>query len=316
MRFASADDIDRLLDYPGLIAAIRDAFAGGAIAPPRHHHRIARAGAEATLLLMPAWQADGAGFIGVKIVSVFPDNAARAKPSVIGTYLLLAGDSGEPLATLDGVALTLWRTAATSALVSGALARADASRMVMIGAGALAPHLIAAHASVRPLTHVTIWNRNRDKAERLAATLTRPQLTVTASDDLEAAVGAADIVSSATLSMTPLLHGAWLKPGAHVDLVGAYTPDMREADDEAIRRATVYVDTRAGMKESGDIAAPLASGVLTDSDIAGDLADLARGAAARRSEDEITLFKSVGNAIEDLAAAVAVWRKLEGGQGA
>ncbi len=313
MRFASADDIDRLLDYPGLIAAIRDAFAGGAIAPPRHHHRIARAGAEATLLLMPAWQADGAGFIGVKIVSVFPDNAARAKPSVIGTYLLLAGDSGEPLATLDGVALTLWRTAATSALVSGALARADASRMVMIGAGALAPHLIAAHASVRPLTHVTIWNRNRDKAERLAATLTHPQLTVAASDDLEAAVGAADIVSSATLSMTPLLHGAWLKPGAHVDLVGAYTPDMREADDKAIRRATVYVDTRAGMKESGDIAAPLASGVLAEADIAGDLADLARGAAARRSGDEITLFKSVGNAIEDLAAAVAVWRKLEGG---
>lgn len=311
MRVVGAAEIDRVLDFPGLIAAIREAFRGNIVAPARHHHDIPRVGAaDATLLLMPAWQG-GSGFIGVKIVSVFPDNAARAKPSVMGTYLLIAGDSGEPLATLDGVALTLWRTAATSALVCDVLAPPDAKRMAMIGAGALAPKLIAAHASVRPINHVTIWNRSPDRAERLAASLDRPGLKVTTTADREAAIREADIVSVATLTKEPLVRGAWLKPGAHVDLVGAYTPAMREADDDAIRSSTVYIDTRAGMTESGDIAQPLASGALKEADIAGDLSEIARGTSpGRRSTDEITLFKSVGNAIEDLAAAVEVWRRL------
>jgi ornithine cyclodeaminase/alanine dehydrogenase-like protein (mu-crystallin family) len=312
MRVVSAAEIDRVLDYPGLITAIREAFRGSVIAPPRHHHAIPRTGAaDATLLLMPAWQGGNSGFIGVKIVSVFPDNAARAKPSVMGSYLLIAGDSGEPLATLDGVTLTLWRTAATSALVSNALSRPDATNMAMIGAGALAPKLIAAHASVRPITHVTIWNRSPENAERLAASLDRPGMKVTATTDREAAIREADIVSVATLTTEPLVRGAWLKPGAHVDLVGAYAPAMREADDDAIRRSAVYVDTRAGMKESGDIAQPLASGVLKEADIAGDLFDIVGDTGPRRrSADQITLFKSVGNAIEDLAAAVEVWRRL------
>ena len=265
MRIVSAAEIDRLLDYPGLIAAIREAFVGAVVAPVRHHHMIPRAGTEAILILMPAWQEAGqepGGFIGVKIVTVFPDNAKRARPSVMGTYLLLSGESGEPLASLDGVALTLWRTAATSALVSSALARSDARRLAMIGAGALAPRLIAAHASVRPITEVVIWNRTLKTAQRLAEKLHRPGLRVVATDDIHAAVSAADIVSVATLAKEPLLKGAWLKPGTHIDLVGAYTPAMREADDEAIHRATVYVDTRGGMKESGDIAGPLASGAL------------------------------------------------------
>ena len=313
MRFVGAAEIDRVLDYPSLIEALRQTFAGGAVvAPARHHHPITRPGAsEAVLILMPAWQ-EANGFTGVKIVSVFPDNAARGKPSVMGIYLLLAGDSGEPLATLDGQALTLWRTAAASALAAQALARPDASRMAMIGAGALAPRLIAAHAAVRPIREVIIWNRTAERAQRLAATLDRPRLRVTASEDLAATIGSADIVSVATLANEPLVKGAWLKSGAHVDLVGAYTPQMREADDEAIRRARVYVDTRGGMKESGDIAQPLASGALSEADIAGDLFDIARGTAARRSVDEITLFKSVGNAIEDLAAAVHVWKRANG----
>jgi ornithine cyclodeaminase len=183
----------------------------------------------------------------------------------------------------------------------------------MIGAGALAPHLIAAHAAVRPIREVVVWNRTAEAARRLAASLDRPGLSVTASDDREAAVGGADIVSAATMTRDPLVRGAHLKLGTHVDLVGAFTPEMREADDEAVRRATVFVDTRAGMRESGDIAEPLASGALTEAGIAGDLHELARGAVpGRRSADEITLFKSVGNAIEDLAAAVEVWRRLNG----
>jgi ornithine cyclodeaminase len=314
MRVVSAAEIDRVLDYPELIEAIRAAFAGTVFAPPRHHHRIPRPGAaEATLILMPAWQDAVGGFIGVKIVSVFPDNVVRSQPSVLATYVLMAGETGEPLASIDGRVLTLWRTAATSALAAKTLARPEASRLAMIGAGALAPRLIAAHAAIRPIRHVAIWNHHGEQARTLAAQMSLPGVTIEASDDLEGMVRDADIVSVATLAQRPLVHGAWLKEGAHVDLVGSYTPEMREADDDAIRRARVYVDTRAGMRESGDIAQPLATGVLKEADIGGDLFDIARGSAARRSPSEITLFKSVGNAIEDLAGAVAVWRKLQVG---
>ncbi len=314
MRFVGADEIDSILDFPSLVEALRQAFREGLMAPVRHHHAIEREGETATLLLMPAWSAGGDGFLGVKVVSVFPRNAARGRPSVMGTYLLLSGDSGEPLAGFDGMTLTLWRTAAASALAAGFLARPGASRMAMIGAGALAPRLIAAHAAIRPIRHVTVWNRSPEAAERLAATLTRPGLSVTATRDRERAVAEADIVSVATMSAAPLVEGAWLQPGAHVDLVGAYTPQMREADDAAVRRSRVHVDTRGGaLKEAGDIVQPLATGVIGEADIAGDLFDLCRGVVpGRRSADEITLFKSVGSAIEDLAAAILVWRRLLG----
>jgi ornithine cyclodeaminase len=312
MRFVSADEIDAALTWPTLIEALRAAFCGDVVTPTRHHHRIARPDGDATLLLMPAWQAGAGGYAGVKIVSVFPGNAARGRPSVIGTYLLLDGDSGEPLAALDGQALTVWRTAAASALAASYLAATDARRMVMVGAGALAPRLIAAHASVRPIEAVAIWNRNADRAASLAANLARPGLRVTATDDLGAAIAAAEIVSAATMSRGPLIRGDWLRPGTHLDLVGAYNPAMREADDTAIARATVYVDTRAGaLAEAGDIVQAIASGALDEGGIAGDLFDLCRGAAPRRrSADEITLFKSVGTAIEDLAAAVLVYERL------
>lgn len=312
MRFVGADEVDRVLAFPDLVETLREAFRAAITVPVRHHHMIPRPGAEAILILMPAWHDSADGFIGTKIVTVFPDNATRAKPSVMGNYLLLSGETGEPLAVIDGVTLTLWRTAAASALAASYLARKDARRMVMVGAGALAPRLIAAHAAIRPIDEVLIWNRTAAHAEALAARLDRPGLRVRATDDLAGAVAAADIVTSATLSREPLIHGAWLKPGAHIDLVGAYTPKMREADDEAIRRARLYVDTRAGApKEGGDIAQPLAAGLITETDIAGDLFDLCRNKAeGRRSEDEITLFKSVGTAIEDLAAAVEVYRRL------
>lgn len=313
MRVVSADEIERVLTFPALIESLRAAFRGGITVPTRHHHTIPRPGADATLILMPAWQDDPAGYIGTKLVSVFPDNRSRGKASVLGTYLLMAGATGEAVALLDGVSLTLWRTAAASALAAGYLARRDAHRLVMIGAGALAPRLIAAHASVRPIAEVTIWNHNIAKAVALAESLDRPGLAVTASADLAAAVAGADIVSAATLSPEPLIHGEWLKPGTHVDLVGGFTPKMREADDATIARARVYVDTRAGAAEAGDIAQPLQSGMLTRTDIAGDLFELAKGTAeGRRTDDEITLFKSVGTAIEDLAAAALVHERLVG----
>jgi alanine dehydrogenase len=211
---------------------------------------------------------------------------------------------------MDGTRLTAWRTAAASALAASFLARSDASRMVMVGAGALAPMLIKAHASVRPLTHVTLWNHNAGKAAALAASLSGSPFEITVADNLEAAVRAADIISCATLSSQPLVKGAWLKPGAHLDLVGAYNPAMRESDDDCLRRSAIYVDTRGGaLKEAGDIVQPLADGVITKADVQGDLFDLCRGSVKpERQPGDITLFKSVGTAIEDLAAAMLVWR--------
>ena len=312
MRFVSAAEIEDTLTFPTLIAALRDAFRGDTVTPTRHHHTIARPDGDATLLLMPAWSAGPGGYTGVKIVSVVPGNAARGLASVVGSYLLLDGDSGAPLALLDGPTLTAWRTAAASALAASYLAAPSARRMLMVGAGALAPRLIAAHASVRPITEVTVWNRTLQRAEALAAQLDRPGLAVRPTADLAAAVAEADVISAATMSRATLIAGAVLRPGTHVDLVGAFNPAMREADDAAMRRATVYVDTRGGaLKEAGDIVQALAAGALSEDGIAGDLFDLCRGTAAGRSSaEEITLFKSVGTAIEDLAAAVLVYERL------
>jgi ornithine cyclodeaminase len=316
MRFFDGAAIDQRLSYPALVDVLEAAFRKGAIAPLRHHHAIKLANSpEATLLLMPAWEASALGadtagrYLGVKSVTVFPGNAQAGKPAVYGTYLLLSAETGETLAVMDATRLTAWRTGAASALASRFLSRPDASRLVMVGAGALAPHLIRAHASVRPIRQVSIWNRSPGRAQALAAALAGDGLEIAVIDDLEAAVRNADIVSAATLSAEPLVRGAWLAPGAHVDCVGAYRPNMRETDDDVVRRARIFVDTRAGaMSEAGDIVLPLASGVIGKERILGDLFDLTRGAVGGRdTSEEITFFKSVGAAIEDLAAAIAVF---------
>jgi ornithine cyclodeaminase len=267
---------------------------------------------------MPAWTdlkaADGKdGHIGVKIVTVSPDNNAIGKPAVMGLYLLLDGATGEPEALIDGQRLTQWRTASASALAASYLAREDASRLLVIGAGALSSFLAKAHSAVRPIKEIRIWNRTPANAEKVAAALRAEGFAAEAASDLEAELGQADIVSSATISQTPLVKGALLKAGAHVDLVGGFTPDMREADDDAISRARVFVDTLAGAtKEAGDIVQPLASGVLKQDRIVAELAELARGQKkGRESDAEITLFKSVGAALEDLAAGIAVYRALK-----
>ena len=315
MRSISADDIESALTYPALIEALEQAFRADIEVPPRHHHAIARPGAEATLLLMPAWtQASDPGqFLGCKIVTVFPDNAKVGRPSIYGSYVLASAETGEPLAIMDGRTLTAWRTGAASALAARYLAREDAAHLVMIGAGALAPHLVRAHAAVRPIRRVTLWNRTRRKAVALAFGLAVGGIETSVADDLEAAVREADIVSCATLSHEPLIRGAWLKKGTHVDLVGGFTPKMREADDDTIRRARLYVDTRAGAgREAGDIVVPLKRRLISQDDIRGDLFELCRRKVkGRTSAAQITLFKSVGTAVEDLAAAMLVWTSLQ-----
>lgn len=313
MRFIAADEVDAALDFPALIAALKDAFRADFNVPLRHHHAIEREGEMATLLLMPAWTSGGpASFLGTKIVTVFPGNISRGAPSVSGIYLLLSGETGTPLMAFDGRALTLWRTAAASALAATYLAREDASHLLLVGAGALAPYLVRAHAGVRPIRKVSIWNRTLARAEALAVTLRAEKFDVSVAQELEGAASKADIVSCATLSNEPLVRGAWLKAGAHLDLVGGFKPTMRETDDEAIKRAQVYVDTRAGaLHEAGDIADPILRGILREEDIRGDLFELCRGSATGRAlSDEITLFKSVGSAIEDLAAAMLLWKKF------
>jgi ornithine cyclodeaminase/alanine dehydrogenase-like protein (mu-crystallin family) len=318
MRFFDGAAVDGALAYPGLVDILQAAFRQGAIAPLRHHHAIPLKGRpEATLLLMPAWEAEASGsefagrYLGVKSVTVFPDNAARAKPAVFGTYLLLSAETGETLAVMDATRLTAWRTGAASALASRYLSRADASRLLMVGAGALAPQLVRAHASVRPIREITLWNRSPDRARTLTAALAATGLDVSIAGDLEAAVRRADIVSTATISAEPLIRGDWLAPGTHVDCVGAYKPSMRETDDAVVRRARIFVDTRPGaFAEAGDIVQPLQAGVIGKEAILGDLFDLTRGTVAgRQAPEEITFFKSVGAAIEDLAAAIAVYAK-------
>ncbi len=315
----SAAEVDRALTFSGLVETLRTAFRQGAVQPVRHHHAVERPdGTGSTLLLMPAWgdfKAAGTsrdGHIGVKIVTVSPDNNAIGKPAVMGLYLLLDGTTGEPQALIDGQRLTQWRTACASALAASYLAREDASRLLVIGAGALSPFLAKAHAAVRPVETIRIWNRTHVNAEKVAAQLQAEGFRAEAASDLDTELAEADIISSATISPTPLVKGHLLKPGAHVDLVGGFTPELRESDDDAIRRARVYVDTRAGAtKEAGDIVQPLASGVLAAEDIVADLFELTRGEKeGRRSAGEITLFKSVGAALEDLAAGIAVYEAL------
>ncbi|MER8699027.1 MULTISPECIES: ornithine cyclodeaminase family protein [unclassified Mesorhizobium] len=317
----SAAEVDSALTFPGLIETLRAAFRDGAVQPVRHHHTIERPdGAASTLLLMPAWTdfntagTSAGGHIGIKIVTVSPDNNAVGKPAVMGLYLLLDGATGEPQAMIDGQRLTQWRTACASALAASYLAREDASRLLVVGAGALSPFLAKAHSAVRPITSIRIWNRTPANAEKVAARLRAEGFAAEAAGDLDAELGQADIISSATITTEPLVKGALLRPGTHVDLVGGFTPAMRESDDDTVARARVYVDTRAGAaKEAGDIVQPLASGVLKPEAIVADLYELTRGQKkGRQNDDEITLFKSVGAALEDLAAGIGVYRASVG----
>jgi len=317
MLILGPDAVDRALTYSVLIDTLQAAFRDGAVQPVRHHHTVERPdGADATLLLMPAWtdlKAAGTsdnGHIGIKIVTVSPDNNTLGKPAVMGNYLLLDARTGEPQALIDGQKLTVWRTACASALAARYLAREDAAVHLIAGAGALSTHLAKAHRAVRPIKRVLVWNRTAANAEKIACALRDEGIDATVAPDLDQAQAQADIISCATLSTVPLVKGALLKPGTHVDLVGAFSPAMRESDDEAMRRARVYVDTRDGAtKEAGDIVQALQSGALSEDAIIGDLFDLTRGTAqGRRSTDEITLFKSVGAALEDLAAGIAVYR--------
>jgi ornithine cyclodeaminase/alanine dehydrogenase-like protein (mu-crystallin family) len=306
LRVYSADEVHAALPWADLADALEDAFiACDAEAPLRHAHALAGDG---SLLLMPAWSPDA---LGVKLVTVMPGAAARGAGTVQASYLLLDRHTGVPIALIDGEALTLRRTAAASALAAQHLARPAAERLLVVGSGRLAPCLAQAHVALQPeLTHVEVWGRNADAAEDVVEALREQGIDAEVALDLRAAAERADLITCATTSREPLIHGAWLREGTHVDLVGGFRRDMREADDEAILRSRVVVDTYAGaLSEAGDLTQPIERGVITREHVVAELAQVLRGEVQGRTHaDEITLFKSVGTALEDLAAARWVCR--------
>ncbi len=308
VRFYAADAVHAALPWPRLIDALDHAFARGAQVPLRHVHRLGEAD---SLLLMPAWRDAGgidAGALGVKLVTVMPGAAANGARTVAALYVLLDRATGEPRALIDGEALTLRRTAAASALASRFLSRPESRTLLVIGSGALAPFMARAHCAVRPIERLWLWGRRADQAQTTAQALRDEGLPAQAVSDLPAALREADIVSCATTATTPVVHGSLLAEGVHLDLVGGFTRQMREADDAAIARSRIVVDTYAGaLAEAGDLTQPLERGVITRERIVAELAQLVRGEIAGRTEArQVTLFKSVGTALEDLAAAELV----------
>jgi ornithine cyclodeaminase len=313
MRFIDWDEVHRLADYPSVIDAIARMYASGCDAMDRMIMCQPTAdGDEGDFLMQPAWMRGHA--FGIKIANVFPANEKRGKPSILGVYVLFDGNTGELLACIDGPAETMIKTACNSAVASRLLARSNAETMLMMGAGKLAPYLIAAHASVRPIRRVLIWNRTAEKASALAARLSRPGLDVSAVADAAQAAAEADLISCATYAAEPILRGKWLKPGAHVDLVGSYRPDLRESDDAVVQRAgRLYVDARFSTVEiAGDVTEPLKRGIIRSSEIT-DLFELAQGKRpGRGSDSDITVFKSGGGGHEDLATAVMLYERARG----
>ncbi|WP_299770309.1 ornithine cyclodeaminase family protein [uncultured Pseudoteredinibacter sp.] len=312
MDFIDQQTIDRALPFAGLVDALQQAFASDIETPLRNHYDIPnpQSSRETTLLMMPSWQAGSD--IGIKLVTVTPESYKYDLPSIQGTYVLFDAVRGCVKATMDAPALTAKRTAAASALASRFMSRPDSRKLLMVGTGTLSSQLIRAHASVRPIEEVIIWGRSPDKAQAIAELESLAEFNISVTEDLAEAVAEVDIISVATMSKEPLIMGDWLKAGQHLDLVGAYRPDMREADDECIRRSRIVVDNYAGAcKETGDIATPIADGILKKEDLCADLFELCRKEKHfLRSADDITLFKSVGHALEDLAAAQLVVKSL------
>jgi ornithine cyclodeaminase len=308
MRSFDAEAVRSRLGWPRILAALEETLRAEVEAPLRAHHRVPVPGQpDATLLAMPAWRRGRR--LGVKLVTVFPGNADRGRRAVAAVYVLFDAVDGTPIAILDGEELTARRTAGASAYAASKLARLDSRKLLMIGAGRMAPPLIDAHCHIHPIERVTIWSRTVEHAEATAAACTRPGLGVHATREIEREIADADIVSCATLSTEPLVRGDWLRPGVHLDLVGAFNKTMRESDDRAMQRADLIVvdDRGAALAEGGDVVQALASGAIGPGRIAADLRDLARGVHPGRSrDDQITVFKSVGFALEDLAAAEAV----------
>lgn len=311
MRLLDADTVHRLLAYPALIAALRQAHLGP-MPDAAHLLRDDPGGGGNQFVALVGWQAGEV--IAVKLVGVFPSNLSKdpPQPSVQGLVAVFDARTGAPRLVADGAAMTFRKTAADSALGASMLARRDARVLLVVGAGGLAPHVVKAHCAVRPsISEVLVWNRTPARAAALADCLKAEGLPIEAVHDLDAAVMRADILSCVTMSDRPLVRGALLRPGAHLDLIGAYRTDMREADDDAMARASIFVDTRNGMEGAGDLAQPVAAGRIGWDAVRADLFDLCSARhPGRKTADEVTCFKNVGGGHLDLFTAAHLERVL------
>ena len=315
MKFITADEIHRICEYPALVnhlerlhreepADLKDMLLANIDSG---------SGTENNGLFRAAW-ASRQG-LGIKAATIFPDNTANSSlPAIHAIYMLFEGVHGTPVAVMDGTVLTYYKTAADSALGSKYLARGDIKTMAMIGAGAMAPHLITAHCSIHSsIQEVYIWNRTASKALELANKLSIPGGKIQASEDIQAVVQNAELVSSATMTREPIIFGDWLNPGTHVDLVGAFTLDMRETDDNALLKSRIFVDSRkTTIGEIGEIQIPIDSGIITEDDINADLYQLCTNQTRGRiSDNEITMFKNGGGGHLDLMTAGFIYERLQ-----
>lgn len=300
----TADFITQNTNFRKLVYELEQAFAKNQIVvPDRHHHDFPNnALGTISLLLMPAWLPGVVG--GVKILTINPKNGLNNLPSIQGEYFLIDAISGKKKVELEATSLTANRTAATSALASKYLSRQDSNTLLIIGAGRLAIPLIKAHVCVRPIQQVLVWGRNRTKSKEIAKTLKSEEFEIESIDSIEKGLRIADIISTATLSPKPLVKGRHLRLGQHLDLVGAYKPNCRETDDRCVQKSVLFIDCMNNILEGGDLAIPLNKGIIVAEDIRADLFDLCSGIhQGRKTSEEITLFNSVGHALEDLVAA-------------
>ncbi|MCG8558410.1 MAG: dehydrogenase [Hyphomicrobiales bacterium] len=308
MQFVTADDIRRVLTFEKLVTALEAGHRAAKL--PVTDVLIGEGDAQYFVRSSGSWELA----FGSKLITCFPENPSRSDlPSVQALFVLFDADDGHPRAVLDGTEITYWKTAADSALGARRLARDDVRTLAMVGAGALAPWLVRAHLAVRPsVERVLIWNRTPERSRALVERLVGEGIACEQALDLEAAAQEADLISCATMTQDPLIQGDWLKPGTHLDLVGGWKPDMREADDAAVRRARVFVDSRESAFDGvGDILLPIESGAMTAADVLADHYDLAAGAEGRTSAEDITLFKNAGGAHLDLMTANAILAEMD-----
>ncbi|WP_439365981.1 ornithine cyclodeaminase family protein [Bradyrhizobium sp. DASA03005] len=313
-RFVDTETTAANLPYGALIDALEAGFSQGCVLPVRHHHYIEKTGEpNATLLLMPAWSKpdDASQFLGVKLVTIVPGNTARGLSGLTSTYMLYSAETGQQLALMDGNVITSRRTVATSALAARFLARKDARTLLVIGAGRVASLIPEAYLAVRPIEKVLVWDISTESADRLVRSLNERNIASELATDLEHAVDASDIISAATLATSPIIKGTWIRKGTHVDLIGGFTPKMREADDAALALARAFVDTKEALHEAGDLVQPIESGLVAEGHVLGTLSDLASGRVnGRITSDEITYFKAVGSGLADLVAARMVYEQV------
>lgn len=307
------EEIGQYLSYSNLIKGLENIFLSDYTMPVRHHHFYTnRDGDHNTLILMPVWNKD---YIGMKQVTVAPGNARENQPSIYAQYILSDARTGQPLAMMNAAELTSRRTACTSALASSYLSRKNSENLLIVGGGGVATHLIEAHLAIRNFRKISVWMRDPQKLSAFITEFKKKGIDLQPVDDLKAAAAEADVISCATLSKTPVIKGEWIRPGTHLDMIGSHKPDTRETDDDAIRRSSIFVDSRMGaLHETGELALPIADGIISESDVKADIVELVKGMhAGRNSEDEITLFKSAGLAVEDLAAALLVYQNYKEG---